>query len=83
MMEASILVLPPPPIQGIGNAAGFTMQVELRDGSFDFAKLQAITDAMVATPGSRARCSACVAASAPTVPQFNVDIDRIKTQTLK
>ena len=39
---ARILVLPPPPIQGIGNAAGFTMQVELRDGSFDFAKLQAI-----------------------------------------
>ena len=25
--EARILVLPPPPIQGIGNAAGFTMQV--------------------------------------------------------
>ena len=40
-----ILVLPPPPIQGIGNAAGFTMQIELRDGSFDFAKLQAIADA--------------------------------------
>ena len=33
-------VLPPPPIQGIGNAAGFTMQIELRDGSFDLAKLQ-------------------------------------------
>ena len=26
--EARILVLPPPPIQGIGNAAGFAMQVE-------------------------------------------------------
>ena len=39
--EARILVLPPPPIQGIGNAAGFTMQLELRDGSFDLAKLQA------------------------------------------
>ena len=38
--EARILVLPPPPIQGIGNAGGFTMQVELRDGSFDLAKLQ-------------------------------------------
>src|SRR5436189_916202 len=38
--EADILVMPPPPIQGIGNDAGFTMQVELRDGSFDMAKLQ-------------------------------------------
>src|SRR5689334_12192762 len=33
--EARIIVLPPPPIQGIGNAAGFTMQIELRDASFD------------------------------------------------
>src|SRR6478735_1697250 len=30
IMEARTLVLPPPPIQGIGNAAGFSMQVELR-----------------------------------------------------
>ena len=31
--DGRVLVLPPPPIQGIGNAAGFTMQIELRDGS--------------------------------------------------
>ena len=36
--EARILVMPPPPIQGIGNAAGFAMQVELRDGNSDFGK---------------------------------------------
>ena len=41
------MVLPPPPIQGVGNAAGATMQVQLRDGSFDFAKLQNIVQAMV------------------------------------
>ena len=40
--EARILVVPPPPIQGVGNAAGVTMQIELRDGSFDLAKLQAV-----------------------------------------
>src|SRR5262249_34049774 len=43
--EARILVFPPPAIQGIGNAAGFTMQIELRDGSFDLAKLQAAVNA--------------------------------------
>ena len=41
-------MIPPPPIQGIGNAAGFTMQVELRDGNADYGKLQAVTGAMVA-----------------------------------
>ncbi len=38
--QARIVVFPPPPIQGIGNAAGFAMQLELRDGSFDLTKLQ-------------------------------------------
>src|SRR6185369_12615608 len=51
--EARTLVLPPPPIQGIGNAAGFAMQVELRDGNSDFAKLQAITGAMVSNGQSQ------------------------------
>ena len=45
--EARILVIPPPPIQGIGNAAGFAMQIPLRDGNSDFGKLQAITNATV------------------------------------
>ena len=30
---------PPPPIQGIGNAGGLQMQLELLGGSFDYAKL--------------------------------------------
>src|SRR6185312_8085860 len=51
--EARILVVPPPPIQGIGNAAGFAMQVQLRDGNSDFAKLQAITGAIVANASSQ------------------------------
>ena len=40
-------MFPPPPIQGIGNAGGFTLMVELKDGSGDFVKLQNVTDAIV------------------------------------
>ena len=47
------LVIPPPPIQGIGNASGATMKVELRDGSFDYPKLQALAQA-IAQPASTA-----------------------------
>jgi HAE1 family hydrophobic/amphiphilic exporter-1 len=57
--EARILVIPPPPIQGIGNAAGFAMQVELRDGNADYGKLQAITGAIVPTRRLKVRCNAC------------------------
>jgi len=64
--DARILVLPPPPIQGIGNAGGFTMVVELRDGSSDFAKLQTVTGAIVANAQTQSGCSASRPRSAPT-----------------
>src|ERR1700760_1732027 len=82
IMEARALVLPPPPIQGIGNAAGFAMQVELRDGNSDFAKLQAITGEMVRSAQSQSALQRVQSPFRATVPQFDVEIDRVKTQTL-
>jgi HAE1 family hydrophobic/amphiphilic exporter-1 len=82
-MEARTLVLPPPPIQGIGNAAGFAMQVELRDGNNDYAKLQAITGAMVRSAQSQSALQRVQSPFRATVPQFDVEIDRVKTQTLQ
>ena len=58
IQEARILVVPPPPIQGIGNAAGFAMQVQLRDGNADFGKLQAIAGAMVSNAQIAKRAAA-------------------------
>jgi hydrophobic/amphiphilic exporter-1 (mainly G- bacteria), HAE1 family len=82
ILEARALVLPPPPIQGIGNAAGFSMQVELRDGNSDYAKLQAITGAMVANAQTQSALQRVQSPFRATVPQFDVEVDRIKTQTL-
>jgi HAE1 family hydrophobic/amphiphilic exporter-1 len=82
ILEARTLVLPPPPIQGIGNAAGFAMQIELRDGNTDFAKLQAITSALVAAAQSQSALQRVQSPFRATVPQIDVEVDRIKTQTL-
>jgi HAE1 family hydrophobic/amphiphilic exporter-1 len=80
--EARILVVPPPPIQGIGNAAGFAMQVELRDGNADYGKLQAVTNAIVANGQTQSALQRVSSSFRSMVPQFDVEIDRIKTQTL-
>jgi HAE1 family hydrophobic/amphiphilic exporter-1 len=80
--EARILVIPPPPIQGIGNAAGFSMQIELRDGNSDFGKLQAITNAIVANAQTQSALQRVSSPFRAMVPQFDVEVDRIKTQTL-
>jgi len=80
--EARILVIPPPPIQGIGNAAGFAMQLQLRDGNADFGKLQAITSTVVADAQTQSALQRVSSSFRSMVPQFDVEVDRIKTQTL-
>jgi HAE1 family hydrophobic/amphiphilic exporter-1 len=80
--EARILVIPPPPIQGIGNAAGFAMQVQLRDGNADYGKLQAIAGAVVANAQTQSALQRVSSSFRSMVPQFDIEVDRIKTQTL-
>jgi HAE1 family hydrophobic/amphiphilic exporter-1 len=83
MQDAKALVVVPPPIQGIGNASGFTMQVELRDGSFDYAKLQNITDNMVADGNTQTGLQRLNSTFRAGVPQLRVIVDRVKAETLK
>jgi HAE1 family hydrophobic/amphiphilic exporter-1 len=81
-VDARVITLPPPPIQGIGNAGGFTMQVELRDGSADFAKLQSITSTIVANAQSQTALQRVSTSFRAAAPQIRVDVDRVKAQTL-
>ena len=55
----------PPPIQGIGNAGGFTMQVELKNGNFDYALLQTLANAVVAQGNNSRRSRGWRRPSAP------------------
>ena len=81
-VDARVLVLPPPPIQGIGNAGGFTLQIELRDGSTDFAKLQNVTNTVVANAQSQSALQRVSTSFRAFAPQFRIDIDRVKVETL-
>jgi HAE1 family hydrophobic/amphiphilic exporter-1 len=80
--DAQIIALPPPPIQGIGNAGGFAMQLELRDGTLDFSKLQAVTNAVVANAETQSAIQRVSTSFRSDVPQLAVDVDRVKAQTL-
>jgi len=80
--EAQVLMFPPPPIQGIGNAGGFAMQIELRDGSTDFAKLQSVTSAIVGNAQSQSALQHVSTTFRATAPQVRIDVDRAKAQTV-
>jgi HAE1 family hydrophobic/amphiphilic exporter-1 len=80
--DAVALVVVPPPIQGIGNASGFTMQIELQDGSFDYAKLQNITQTMVRDGNTQTGLQRLNSTFRAGVPQLRVVVDRVKAETL-
>jgi HAE1 family hydrophobic/amphiphilic exporter-1 len=81
--EARIVTFPPPPIQGIGNAGGFAMQIELRDGSFDLAKLQTTANAVVNDAQTQSGLQRVTSTFRSTVPQLKIDVDRAKAETLQ
>jgi HAE1 family hydrophobic/amphiphilic exporter-1 len=76
-------VLVPPPIQGVGNAGGFAMVVELRDGSFDYGKLLNITNTMVEEGNSQSGLQHLVTSFRADVPQLRLLVDRTKAETLR
>jgi HAE1 family hydrophobic/amphiphilic exporter-1 len=82
MTDAVAFVIVPPPIQGIGNATGFTMMVELRDGSNDFQKLQRITRTIVADGMSQTGLQRLTTPFRAGVPQIRLLVNRVKAETL-
>jgi HAE1 family hydrophobic/amphiphilic exporter-1 len=81
--EARILVVPPPPIQGVGNAAGTTLQIELRDASFDLAKLQQMASAVEANAQTQSSIQRVISPFRSRAPQYVIAVDRVKTETLR
>jgi HAE1 family hydrophobic/amphiphilic exporter-1 len=82
VQSAAITVVPPPAIQGIGNASGFTMMLEQRDGSNDYLKLQSIARTVVATANGQTGITGAFTTFRAGVPQYNVVVDRVKAAAL-
>ncbi|MFG1423083.1 efflux RND transporter permease subunit [Roseixanthobacter liquoris] len=82
IQEASIAVLVPPAIQGIGNAAGFTMQPQIRDGNFDYVLLDRVANAIIEKGEAQSSLSHLSTSFRVGAPQLQVDVNRIKAETL-
>jgi hydrophobic/amphiphilic exporter-1 (mainly G- bacteria), HAE1 family len=82
LTQAVAFALPPPPIQGIGNVGGFTMQVETRNGDFDYALLQNLADTVVRDGNEQSALQRLSTTFRAGAPQLNVTVDRTKAETL-
>src|SRR5208283_2224892 len=69
-------VLPPPAIQGIGNAGGFQMQVELLGGSTDYQKLANLTDQIIHQAGADPSLANVLTTFRTAAPQVTLTVDR-------
>jgi hydrophobe/amphiphile efflux-1 (HAE1) family protein len=74
------LVLLPPPVRGVGNAGGFTLQVEDRSGQETPQQLQAMTDELIAAAGKRPELGPMFTTFRGSVPQLYANVDRVKAK---
>ena len=80
--DARTRLLIPPPIQGLGAANGFQMQVELSDGSYNFGRLQAVTDHMVQEANAAPEIGGAFTAFRANVPQLSLTVNPDQAATL-
>lgn len=80
--DANVLVIVPPPIQGLGLSGGFQMQLEVQDGSFDYKKLQNVTDQLVAQSNNITAIQKLMTSFRAHVPQVLAPINRTKAEAL-
>jgi HAE1 family hydrophobic/amphiphilic exporter-1 len=81
--DGRLFVLAPPAIQGIGNAGGLQMQVELLGGSFDYAKLSDVTQQIVKQADSDPQLQHVLSTFRPGAPHVAVTVDRARAETLR
>jgi hydrophobe/amphiphile efflux-1 (HAE1) family protein len=79
--EALLIVVQPPPVQGIGNAGGFRMMVEDRAGRGAQALQQAVA-AMMGRAAQEPGLMQVFSLFEVSTPQLFLDIDRTKAQLL-
>jgi hydrophobic/amphiphilic exporter-1 (mainly G- bacteria), HAE1 family len=82
VLEAEATIIPPPPIQGIGNAGGFTMMIQVKDGSVDLNKLANVTNVVVADAASQSMVQKVFTTYRATSPQIYISVDRSKAEKL-
>lgn len=80
--EAKVLVVVPPPIQGLGLSGGAQMQLELTDGTFDYRKLQQVMDQFVKYTSAQPSIQRLLTSFRAEVPQVVAPINRTKAEAM-
>jgi HAE1 family hydrophobic/amphiphilic exporter-1 len=81
LTEGRILVIPPPPVQGIGTGGGFKMEIEDRTGE-GIPALEKAVNAMAAGANKSAGIQSAFTTFNAQTPRLNADIDRERAEQI-
>jgi HAE1 family hydrophobic/amphiphilic exporter-1 len=83
--DGRAFVIVPPPIQGIGNAGGFQMEIQLLGGSFNYTKLKEVTDSVIRTAKAKPEIESkrILTTFSADSPHVGLTVDRVQAETLR
>ncbi|HSJ04327.1 MAG TPA: multidrug efflux RND transporter permease subunit, partial [Verrucomicrobium sp.] len=81
ILDARVLVLPPPPVSGLGNSGGFKMMVQDRT-SLGLDPLAGVAFRMMVSGNQTPGLAAAFTTFTTNVPQLQVDVDRTKAKSM-
>lgn len=79
--EASIFIVAPPAVQGLGNGSGFKMMIQDRSGA-GYKALEGATYAMMGAAAQDPRVNQVFSLYNTNTPRIDADVDRDKAQLL-
>ncbi|HXB11484.1 MAG TPA: efflux RND transporter permease subunit, partial [Bacteroidia bacterium] len=80
--EAKIVVIPPPAIPGLGNAGGFSIQIEQRQSNDDIKTFEKVVNQFVAEANKQPEIAGAFTFFSAHTPGYEVDLDRDKCKRL-
>ena len=80
--NANVVVIPPPPIRGIGVAAGFSMQIEQGSSTDDIHTFEKVVQKFVAEAKKNPSTSTAFCYFSAHTPSYDLTVDREKCEKL-
>ena len=80
--NANVVVIPPPPIRGIGQAAGYSMEIEQGNTSDDVHAFEKVVKKFVAEAHKNPAISTAFSYYSAHTPSFDLTVDREKCEKL-
>ena len=80
--QANVVVIMPPPIQGLGQSAGFSMQIEQRQTADDVRTFEKVVRNFIAEAGKHPVIGSAFSFYGAHTPSYSVTIDREKCKKM-